>query len=59
MVVADNCCGVNGAGGGEYFNQGFDNLLDSNVGAGYVWDIRALWVGVTSYLLLLLLFTKL
>ena len=36
MVVAESCCGVNGAGGGEYFNQGFDNLNDWNDCGGYV-----------------------
>ena len=50
IVVAASCCWVNGAGGGEYFNQGFDILNDwYGVGGGYV------PTGGTSCLLLFLL----
>ena len=55
MVVAANCCGVNGAGGGEYFrtNHGFVSLFAANVGTGYVSDrILSCVGGATSYLLL-------
>ena len=54
IVVAASCCGVNGAGGREYFNHGFESFWDWNVGAGYVWDNNPWWVGAISYLLLLL-----
>jgi hypothetical protein len=54
MVVAANCCGVNGAGGVEYFSHGFESFWDEKVGDGYVWDINPWCVGASSYLLLLL-----
>ena len=34
IVVAASCWGVNGAGGGEYFNHGFASFCDENFGFG-------------------------